>query len=449
MPGGLCCYCRVPRGVTLRCAHPDCCESFHFLCHWRSGGFCELRDAEIYIGGGKHPRLFALCFKHMPHARRAALLAEALLRAAMQPFSRGSPAALHEALQRLDAAGMAPNAPGFAANSTGFAANSASLAANAAASGANSAQNSANSGAKTRAKPRTGSRLGSPREICHVCGFGYSAPPINQEMVLEGSRFGRFVNIRRDDSAVPSAQTTAQTAAAAAAAASKPVSTGTSSTSTSTSSTSPAFSSQPNNPRGSDDAMQRTMTHLAETLQAAGQRVDCGSGVYLQPGSRGNMLHCAVCGTVVHEVCADLPRIQVLAQFDHCKCTVCGRFIARLRLLGVSAGLRRTRAPSGGLSARRAGQSRARAARVLRCVRRPHWLLRADRGRRFGAQKVRIAAARIRLFHSPLPDDDRNRADFPVPQRRGAHAGAVRAALHRLHGAAVQRDVGIPAGSQR
>ena len=62
------------------------------------------------------------------------------------------------------------------------------------------------------------------------------------------------------------------------------------------------------------------MDHIAEKLETAGQRVDCGSGVYLQPGTRGNMLHCVVCGTVVHEVCADLPRIQVLAQFDHVKC---------------------------------------------------------------------------------------------------------------------------------
>ena len=46
MPGGLCCYCHVPRGITLRCGAADCCESFHFMCHWRNGGYCELRDAE-------------------------------------------------------------------------------------------------------------------------------------------------------------------------------------------------------------------------------------------------------------------------------------------------------------------------------------------------------------------------------------------------------------------
>ena len=298
MPGGLCCYCHVPRGITLRCGVPECCESFHFMCHWRNGGYCELRDADIYIGGGKHPCLFALCFKHMPAARRAALPAEVLLRASMQGFSRGNPGTLREVLQRLDGAGKTAGIPAVKSSSMG---RGVSL----------------------------GGRFGYPREICHVCGFGFAAPPINQEMVLEGSRLGRCVNIRKEEtpSAVHPVHATHSTHAmntsnASNASTSSPSFPSSSSSSASAPASASASASNRKNskPRGGDPSKRGIVDHIAEKLETAGQRVDCGSGVYLQPGTRGNMLHCVVCGTVVHEVCADLPRIQVLAQFDHVKC---------------------------------------------------------------------------------------------------------------------------------
>ena len=458
MPGGLCCYCHVPRGITLRCGASDCCESFHFMCHWRNGGFCELRDADIYIGGGRHPCLRALCFKHMPPARRAALPAEALLRASMQGFSRGNPNTLREVLQRLDG----PGKPSPAGNSQGNSAAKASSAGNSAANSmGNPAGNSAsksNSAANSTASSAgkvgcVGGRFGFPREICDVCGFGFAAPPINQEMVLEGSRLGRCVNIRREETP----------GAAHAVHPMNPMNPMNAMNASNASTSSPSFpspaasasaaASLPSNrhiskPRGGEPSKRGIVDRLTEKLETAGQHVDCGSGVYLQPGTRGNMLHCVVCGTVVHEVCADLPRIQVLAQFDHVKCIPSGRFIPRLRVLHVSPGVHRPRAAGRRVSARRSRESRALSARVLLRVRRPRGVLRSDRGRGFGAQKMRAFAARIGLLHAPLPDDDRNQPDFPVPQRRGAHARAVRAARRRLHGAAVQRDVGSPRGSE-
>ena len=333
MPGGLCCYCHVPRGITLRCGVSECCESFHFMCHWRNGGYCELRDADIYIGGGKHPCLFALCFKHMPAARRAALPAEVLLRASMQGFSRGNPGTLREVLQRLDGAGKTAGKtagkPSSAANSMG---SSAGIPAGRPSS---TVKSTASSAGKTAGKPSSmgrgvslGGRFGYPREICHVCGFGFAAPPINQEMVLEGSRLGRCVNIRKEEtpSAVHSVHSvhvthSGNTSNASNASTSSPSFPSSSSASASASaSASNPFNRKNSKPRGGDPSKRGIVDHIAEKLETAGQRVDCGSGVYLQPGTRGNMLHCVVCGTVVHEVCADLPRIQVLAQFDHVKC---------------------------------------------------------------------------------------------------------------------------------
>ena len=316
MPGGLCCYCHVPRGITLRCGVPECCESFHFMCHWRNGGYCELRDADIYIGGGKHPCLFALCFKHMPAARRAALPAEVLLRASMQGFSRGNPGTLREVLQRLDGAGKTAGIPAGKPSST-------------VKSTASSAGIPAVKSSSMGRGVSLGGRFGYPREICHVCGFGFAAPPINQEMVLEGSRLGRCVNIRKEEtpSAVHPVHATHSTHAmntsnASNASTSSPSFPSSSSSSASAPASASASASNRKNskPRGGDPSKRGIVDHIAEKLETAGQRVDCGSGVYLQPGTRGNMLHCVVCGTVVHEVCADLPRIQVLAQFDHVKC---------------------------------------------------------------------------------------------------------------------------------
>lgn len=344
MPGGLCCYCHVPRGITLRCGVPECCESFHFMCHWRNGGYCELRDADIYIGGGKHPCLFALCFKHMPAARRAALPAEVLLRASMQGFSRGNPGTLREVLQRLDGAGKTAGKtagkPSSAANSmgkpTGIPAGRPSSTVK---STASSAGIPAVKSSSVGRGVSLGGRFGYPREICHVCGFGFAAPPINQEMVLEGSRLGRCVNIRKEEtpSAVHPVHSAHATHSTHATHATHSTHAGNASNASNASTSSPSFpsssasasasasASNPSNrknskPRGGDPSKRGIVDHIAEKLETAGQRVDCGSGVYLQPGTRGNMLHCVVCGTVVHEVCADLPRIQVLAQFDHVKC---------------------------------------------------------------------------------------------------------------------------------
>ena len=325
MPGGLCCYCHVPRGITLRCGVSECCESFHFMCHWRNGGYCELRDADIYIGGGKHPCLVALCFKHMPAARRAALPAEVLLRASMQGFSRGNPSTLREVLQRLDGAGKTAGKPGSMGSSAGKSNSTGNSMGNSAGK-SNSTAKSSSSGSSAGMGVSLGGRFGFPREICHVCGFGFAAPPINQEMVLEGSRLGRCVNIRREETPgaahpMNSAHATHSTRAMNASNASNASTSSPSFPSPSASASTSVPSKRPiPSPRGADASKRGIVDHIAEKLETAGQRVDCGSGVYLQPGTRGNMLHCVVCGTVVHEVCADLPRIQVLAQFDHVKC---------------------------------------------------------------------------------------------------------------------------------
>ena len=438
MPGGLCCYCRIPRGVTLRCGHPECCESFHFMCHWRNAGYCELRHTEIYIGGGKHPFLFALCLKHMPPQRRNSLCSEVLARYCMQCFSRGNPNTLREVLQRTEGqSGNAPNSvpnsvpnsiPNSAPNSAlNSALNSAPVSApisapnSAPISAPISAPNSAPISAPVSAPVSAPisapiSARNSASEVCHVCGFGFYAPPINQEMVLEGSRFGRCVNIRRDRASATSASTSTSLPISSPAAA-----------------TSFARTSES---RESSNSIRRSMDHLMSTLLTAGEHMDCGSNVYLQPGTRGGMLRCVVCGTVVHEVCADLPRIQVLVQSDHIKCTLFGRFIFRLHVHSVSPGVRRSGAPNRRVLPRDPREDVSLRAFLLLGLRGQRGLLRADRRRGAGAQEMRPPAARIGVQHAPLPDDDRNQPDFQVAQRGGAHIGAVRAALHRLHGSA-------------
>ncbi len=63
--GGLCCYCHIPAGVTIRCCHPGCTCSYHATCHYYNGGFMDVVTTQKeYVGGGQHPEVTSFCFAH-------------------------------------------------------------------------------------------------------------------------------------------------------------------------------------------------------------------------------------------------------------------------------------------------------------------------------------------------------------------------------------------------
>lgn len=64
-PGGLCCYCHIPVGITVKCSCEDCVCSYHMTCHYYYGGFIHVDPSQkSYIGGGTHPRVTTFCFNH-------------------------------------------------------------------------------------------------------------------------------------------------------------------------------------------------------------------------------------------------------------------------------------------------------------------------------------------------------------------------------------------------
>ena len=237
MPGGLCCYCHIPRGVTIHCCFPECCESFHFMCHWRNGGYCECRNDDVYIGGGRHPSPHTYCFQHAPTPRGSLLVGEVLTRCAMRTFFRGNPDTLKTIFDHI-------------------------------------MKRSSNENTHYHTF-----------DVCDVCGFGIYAPAINCEMVLEGSRFGRQVNVSQTpESVIVSNLTTS----------------------------------------GND--VPSLIEQGFQKFQSAQQRLASGNSVYLQRGSRGPLLKCVGCGVAVHESCMDLGHVQVLAQDDtflYYLCTAC------------------------------------------------------------------------------------------------------------------------------
>lgn len=61
--GGLCMYCRLSFGVTLRCGEPGCPAAYHFSCHYYAGGFLHVPFVTEYVGGVGHP-LESFCPRH-------------------------------------------------------------------------------------------------------------------------------------------------------------------------------------------------------------------------------------------------------------------------------------------------------------------------------------------------------------------------------------------------
>ena len=251
MPGGLCCYCHIPRGVTLHCCFPECCESFHFMCHWRNGGYCDCRNDDIYIGGGRHPFPHTYCFQHSPTPRGSLLVGEVLTRCAMRTFFRGNPDTLKTIFEQV--------------------------------------------------MKRTSSNETTHHhtfDVCDVCGFGIYAPAINCEMVLEGSRFGRQVNVSQSPESVIASNLTTS---------------------------------------GND--VPSLIEQGFQKFQSAQQRLSSGNNVYLQRGSRGPLLKCVGCGVAVHESCMDLGHVQILAQDDTFLCMLCFFLKSRLSVYCLSIGV--------------------------------------------------------------------------------------------------------------
>lgn len=63
--GGLCLYCRVSRGLTLRCSHRGCNRSYHLMCHFYAGGLIRIYPSSQYSGGSDQHTL-TYCLHHAP-----------------------------------------------------------------------------------------------------------------------------------------------------------------------------------------------------------------------------------------------------------------------------------------------------------------------------------------------------------------------------------------------
>ena len=65
IPGGLCCYCLIPHGITIRCSSDGCNCSYHFYCHFVAGGYIGIpKICSNYIGGGKGVSYVSYCKNH-------------------------------------------------------------------------------------------------------------------------------------------------------------------------------------------------------------------------------------------------------------------------------------------------------------------------------------------------------------------------------------------------
>lgn len=64
--GMLCSICRVPLGLTLRCAQPGCPHAVHPSCLWYIGGELTVDSTLQYVGSGVSPHVRVFCVEHQP-----------------------------------------------------------------------------------------------------------------------------------------------------------------------------------------------------------------------------------------------------------------------------------------------------------------------------------------------------------------------------------------------
>lgn len=64
--GRLCSICRVPLGLTVRCAYPGCLQAVHPSCLWYIGGEIKVDSKIQYIGSGISPHVEVYCLQHQP-----------------------------------------------------------------------------------------------------------------------------------------------------------------------------------------------------------------------------------------------------------------------------------------------------------------------------------------------------------------------------------------------
>ena len=128
--------------------------------------------------------------------------------------------------------------------------------------------------------PSSGNRF---TELCSVCGYGYYAPIMNNDISLEENQFGKAV--RLNSLRYPS-QTKVVT-------------------------------------RNSKVTYKSVFSQWEELASFSGKDPKKS---FLIEGSRGKMMKCCCCGCVIHEKCLDCPSYHIITSDSQFACPYCCTF---------------------------------------------------------------------------------------------------------------------------